>query len=201
MRTVKSNPEKPPGGVPVYQLKITLEWSKPSIWRRLLVRADQPLDRLHDTIQAAMGWTNSHLHQFIAGPGLAVTYYGQPHADDDMETETLNEKRYRISDLAPAAKGKFIYEYDFGDGWQHQVTVEKLLPPDTKLKHPVCLAGANACPPDDCGGIPGYYNLLQILADPKHDEHESMMEWIGGKWDAGHFDVDEVNAALKRIKA
>jgi hypothetical protein len=186
------------GGVPLFQLKITLKWSKPPIWRRVVARADMPLDRLHSLLQIAMGWTNSHLHQFILGRA----FYGQPDPQSaGLGCEMLNEKRYTAADLAPAAKKKFIYEYDFGDGWQHEVKLEKILPPDLAFKHPVCLAGENACPPEDCGGIPGYYNLLEILADPKHPEHADMKEWIGGEWDAESFDLNEVNAVLKRLKA
>lgn len=186
----------------LYQLKITLKWSKPPIWRRVVVRADMPLDHLHGLIQIAMGWTDSHLHQFIAGSGFARTFYGRPDPEfADMGSETLNEKRYTVADLALAAKKKFIYEYDFGDGWQHEVVVEKVLPPDPAFKHPVCLAGANACPPEDCGGIGGYYNLLEIMADPKHPEHADMKDWIGGELNAAQFDLNEVNAVLKRLKA
>lgn len=186
------------GGAPLYQIKITLKWSKPPIWRRVLVRADMKLDRLHNVIQVVMPWTNSHLHQFI----VAQTYYGMPHPDyADMGSEMLNEKRYTVANLAPAAKKKFIYEYDFGDGWQHDVTVEKILPPDPGFKHPVCLAGANACPPDDCGGIPGYYNLLEALANPKHPDHAHLKEWIGGEWDPARFNLDDANTMLKRLKA
>jgi hypothetical protein len=186
------------GGIPLYQLKITLKWSEPPIWRRVVARADMPLNRLHDLIQIVMGWTNSHMHQFIAGRA----YYGQPHPDyADMGAEMLNEKRYTVAHLAPAAKSKFIYEYDFGDGWQHEVKVEKILPPDAAFQHPLCLAGEKACPPEDCGGLGGYYNLLEILADRRHPEHDEMKEWIGGNWDAESFDSNAVNAALKGIKA
>jgi hypothetical protein len=177
------------GGASLYQLKITLRWSKPAIWRRVMVRADMKLNRLHDVIQRLMPWTNSHLHQFIAGE----KYYGM--ADPkfaDMGPEMLNEKRYTLADLAPGAKKKFIYEYDFGDGWEHEVV---------GFKHPICLAGANACPPDDCGGIPGYYNLLEALANPKHPEHTHLKEWIGGEWDAAWFYLDGINDDLKRFKA
>jgi hypothetical protein len=190
------------GGVPLYQLKLTLKWSKPPIWRRVLVRGDMTLDRLHNVIQIAMGWTDSHLHQFMGGSGFARTFYGRPDPEfADMGCEMLNEKRYTVGDLAPAAKRKFIYEYDFGDSWQHEVVAEKILPPDAAFKHPVCLAGANACPPEDCGGIGGYYNLLEILADPKHPEHTDMKEWIGGKFDATEFSRQGVNALLHRLKA
>lgn len=187
-------------GVPLYQLKINLTGSKPSIWRRVVVRRDMRLDRLHKVIQAAMGWTNSHLHQFITGRRAGSTFYGEPDPGG-FGTMTLNERRYNVADLAPAAKQKFIYEYDFGDGWEHDLVVEKILPPDASFKHPICLAGANACPPEDCGGIVGYYRLLEILADPKHPEHVDLQDWIGGEWDPAWFDLDEVNVDLKRAKA
>lgn len=181
-----------------YQLKVTLKWSRPAIWRRIVVPADMRLDRLHDVIQVVMGWTNSHLHQFIVGRAI----YGEPDPDfSGFGTETRDEKRYVVADLAPAAKKKFIYEYDFGDGWQHEVTVEKILSADADFKHPVCLAGANACPPEDCGGIGGYYNLLEALANPKHPDHADLKDWIDGEWDAARFDVEEINAVLKRLKA
>jgi pRiA4b ORF-3-like protein len=190
------------GGVPLYQLKITLKGSKPPIWRRVVVRADMTLDRLHHVIQIAMGWTNSHLHQFIAGSGLARAFYGRPDPEfAEMGSETLNEKRFTVADLAPAAKRRFTYEYDFGDGWQHDILAEKILSPNPGFKHPACLAGANACPPEDCGGIGGYYNLLKILADPKHPEHSDMTDWIGGELNTEEFSVEGVNAVFKRLKA
>jgi len=185
-------------GVPLYQLKIMLKWSKPPIWRRVIVRGDMSLDRLHWVIQLAMGWTNSHLHQYMLGR----TCYGTPDPDSaSMGMDILNEKRYTVADLAPAAKKKFIYEYDFGDGWQHEVVAEKILPPDSAFKPPVCLAGANACPPEDCGGMSGYYNLLATLADPKHPEHDELKEWVGGNLDPTRFDLHEANDGLKRFKA
>jgi hypothetical protein len=188
---------EPGGGVPLYQIKITLAGSKPPIWRRVIVRANMPLDRFHDVIQQAMGWTNSHLHQFIIGR----TFYGVPDPGfPGMGSETLNEKRYTIADLAPAARKKFMYEYDFGDGWCHELLVEKVLPPDAAFKHPVCLAGAKACPPEDCGGIYGYYDMLAALANPRHPSHEELTEWIGDEWDPEWFDLNQINAALKRIK-
>jgi hypothetical protein len=195
--------EVPSGGsAPLYQLKITLKWSKPPIWRRVVVRGDMTLDRLHNVIQIAMGWTDSHLHQFVVGSGLARTCYGRPDPEfADLGTETLNEKRYTVGDLAPVAKRKFIYEYDFGDSWHHEVVAEKILPADPAFRHPVCLAGAKACPPEDCGGIGGYYNLLGILADPKHPEHEDMKEWIGGELNTEQFSMDDINSIFKRLKA
>jgi len=190
------------GGTPLYQLKITLRRTKPLIWRRVVVRADMRLNRLHDVIQIAMGWTNSHLHQYFAGAGFGPTCYGVPDPEfAGMGSETLNEKRYTVADLAPAARRRFSYEYDFGDCWEHEVLLEKILPPDPSFKHPRCLAGANACPPEDCGGLPGYYRLLEILADPKHSEHDEMSDWIDGEFDPTAFDLNDVNAVLKRLKA
>jgi hypothetical protein len=186
------------GGTPLYRLKITLRDCEPPIWRRIVVRADMKLDRLHRVIQTAMGWSDCHLHQFIAGG----VFYGVPDRErDDFGTETLNEKQYTVADLAPMPKKKFIYEYDFGDSWEHEILVEKALPLDAAFKHPVCVAGANACPPEDCGGIPGYYDLLAALADPKHEQHEEMKEWVGGAWDSTRFSLEDANAGLKRIKA
>lgn len=193
------------GGIPIYQLKITLDDSKPPIWRRVLVRANMKLHRLHNVLQITMGWTDSHLHQFIVKSGANIVYYGMPDPDfmPGWGSETLNEKRFVISDLLSAPKQKMKYEYDFGDGWSHQIVLEKILPPDASFKHPVCVAGANACPPEDCGGVWGYYDhFLEAINDPNHEEHQSMKDWIGrDKWDASEFDLAEVNACLKRLKA
>ena len=186
------------GGTPLYQLKITLQDCHPPIWRRIIVRADMKLHRLHRVIQIAMGWSDSHLHQYVA----SGVYYGQPDREWDAdETEMLNEKSYTVADLAPTVKAQLTYEYDFGDSWEHEVVVEKVLPPDASFKHPICLGGANAFPPEDCGGSPGYAEFVAAMADPKHEEHEQMKEWVGGAWDATRFSLDAANILLKRIKA
>jgi Plasmid pRiA4b ORF-3-like protein len=183
-------------GASLYQLKITLLYVEPVVWRRVVVCSDMTLDRMDRVIQTAMGWTNSHLHQFRVGR----TYYKiiDPEFDDD---KTLPEKRYTVRDLAPSVKSKFFYEYDFGDNWEHEVLLEKTLPMDPNFKHPVCLDGANACPPEDCGGTTGYGEFLYAMAHPECEEHEQMKEWIGGEWDASRFDLGAVNASLKRFKA
>ncbi len=186
------------GGTPLYQLKITLRGYKPFIWRRVILPADMKLDRLHCVIQTAMGWKDSHLHQFVAGNEC----FGQTDCGCDAgDPEMQDERRYTVTDLAPAARAKFIYEYDLGDSWEHEILLEKILPPQADFKHPSCLGGANACPPEDCGGSYGYAGFVEAMADPKHEEHEQMKEWIGGAWDAAYFDLDKVNAGLKKIKA
>lgn len=185
----------------MYQVKVKLNWSDPLIWRRILVRGDIKLDRLHKVIQIVMGWTDSHMHQFIGGKGSSVTYYGT--ADPgfiNMRSTVLDEERYTLANLAPAARRKIIYEYDFGDSWEHELTVEKILPPDPSFKHSVCLAGAMACPPEDCGGIQGFSNLLASLADPKAEDHEELKDWLGESFDPAEFHLERVNADLAKYK-
>jgi hypothetical protein len=144
--------KKPPApSSPRYELKITLRGSKPSIWRRVQVHGSIKLNRLHKVFQDLMGWTDSHLHQFVDPPMV----YSVPSGEDYPGVERLDERRFRLADLAPHEKASFLYEYDFGDGWEHDVVIEKILPADPETKRAVCLAGENACPPEDCGGIGG----------------------------------------------
>jgi len=182
----------------VYQLKITLAYAKPPIWRRIEVASDTKLDTLAMIILAAMGWENAHLHQFIVGE----TYYSMP--DPYGMTESLDERKYTLAQILPEEKAKCIFEYDFGDGWQHEVLVEKILPREPKTTYPRCTAGKMACPPEDCGGVWGYMNLVEILKDPEHDEHESYVEWLGLEsgedFDPKEFYVEEVNAHLRTLR-
>lgn len=158
------------------------------------------LHRLHRVIQDVMGWYDCHLHHFLTDDGR----YCEPDPDEfdfGFGPPTKNEKRYTVSDLAPVEKSKFIYEYDFGDGWLHKIVLEKILPHDTSFKHPVCLAGRNACPPEDCGGIGGYEDLKQILADPEHIEHDEMKMWLDREFDPVFFDLAGANLLLSQLKA
>lgn len=181
--------------VPIYQIKVTLEDSKPPIWRRLLVRSDITLADLHRIIQAAMGWWGYHLHQFIVGR----TYFGEPHPDYYDYVDMHDERDVTLRQIAPGEKFKFRYEYDFGDSWLHQVLVEKVLPPEPGRFYPVCIKGRRACPPEDVGGIWGYCGFLEAIRDPNHPEHEDYLEWIGGEFDPEAFDLDEVNQALRAL--
>ncbi|OGG46673.1 MAG: hypothetical protein A3F84_07475 [Candidatus Handelsmanbacteria bacterium RIFCSPLOWO2_12_FULL_64_10] len=178
----------------IYQLKITLRDSRPPIWRRVLIPGDFSLHKLHRVAQIAMGWTDSHLHQFTVGG----TYYGEPHPDDEMEMN--DERRFTLNRIAPREKSKFAYEYDFGDSWDHEVLVEKIFPPEPGVKYPLCVKGKRACPPEDVGGVWGYDTFLKAICDPKHEEHDSYLEWIGGEFDPEAFDLDEINQELRRIK-
>jgi hypothetical protein len=178
----------------VHQLKVTLRHIRPPIWRRLQVPSDWTLGQLHRALQVSLGWTNSHLHQF----DIDSTYYGDPEMDQELELH--DERGVRLQDVAPAAKTKFIYEYDFGDGWEHQIVVEKVLPAEPASRHPLLLAGKRASPPEDCGGPWGYEELLAILANPKHKEHKAMRAWLGGTFDAEAFDLAETNKRVQAVR-
>ena len=177
----------------IYQLKVTLRGSKPPIWRRLLVSSKLTLFDLHKIIQIAMGWTNSHLHQFI----IAGKYYSIPSEYD--WGPVIDERKYRLGEIAPSEQSKFIYEYDFGDSWQHEILVEKILAIDPKAKYPYCLKGKRACPPDDVGGVSGFAEFLEAIKDPQHEEHETYVEWWGGQYDPEALDLDDVNQGLRDI--
>ncbi len=175
-----------------YQIRITLKGSKPRIWRKVLVPADLLLSDFHKVIQTTMGWSNDHLHQFTKNR----THY-RPKVEKDNFWGISNDVDYskiKISDLLKKEKDKMTYEYDFGDGWQHDIVLEKI---EEKDVVPVCLGGKNNCPPEDCGGIWGYYDMLEVLKDPEHEEYEDYVEWLGEEFDPAYFDKDAVNEMLK----
>lgn len=177
----------------VYQFKITLQGIKPPIWRRIQVPETYTFWDLHVAIQDAMGWSDSHLHEFrILNPstGLEVNI-GFP--DEELDKKILIDWNQKIADYFTMENPLASYIYDFGDNWEHKIKLEKILPREQNVNYPVCIKGKRACPPEDCGGINGYYNLLEVISDPENEEYEEMMEWVGGKFDPGHFDVKEVN--------
>ena len=178
----------------VYQLKVTLVGFRPPIWRRLLVPANTPLSTLHGLLQIAMGWTDTHLHQFVLGR----RFIGVP--DPDNWTEVEDERKLRLSDLARREKDRFRYEYDFGDSWEHDIVLEKVLPSGANVAVASCVAGRGACPPEDVGGVWGYERFLEALQDPTHKEHAWLSEWFGGEFDANAFDLEGVNAELRRVR-
>jgi len=188
----------PAPGDPVFQVKVTLDGvADPPVWRRLLVPAAIRLDRFHAVIQAAMGWDNYHLHVFSDGRAE----YGVP----DPELGYRDERKATLRDLIPHEGGRARYTYDFGDDWEHEVVVEKLLAAEPGMGYPVCVTGAGACPPEDCGGAWGYAHLREILADPADEEHDDMLAWLGlekaGDFDPHRFDVDKANRALTAVGA
>ena len=188
------------GRAPIYHLKVVLLGTKPPVWRRLQVPGNANLGWLHAALQVAIGWTNSHLHQFRIGdqacsdPAFQLDEY-------EGDPPVLDERKTILMCAAPRVGAVLGYEYDFGDSWEHEITVEKVLPPArAAATTALCLDGARACPPEDCGGVWGYANLLKIVKNRKHPEHKSMMEWVGGAFDAEAFDVAETNRWLQKLK-
>jgi hypothetical protein len=195
IRATRSPRAKPADAV--YQFKIMLLESHPPIWRRIQVR-DCTLDKLHEHIQTAMGWTNSHLHHFKIGEQL----YGDP----ELMQENFEDMDYkdstttRISDILPkiGKRFRFRYEYDFGDSWYHEVLFEGFVQADPRVKYPLCLEGERACPPEDCGGIWGYPDFLEAIQNPDHERHEELLEWIGGSFDSEAFDPAKATKDMKK---
>jgi hypothetical protein len=185
----KTMPTKPSN---IYQFKITLKEIKPKIWRRIQVPGNYTFWDLHVAIQDAMGWEDCHLHQFeILNPKTGEREIIATEDDEDSY-ETISEEKAKISQYFLSAKNKANYEYDFGDGWEHEVVLEKILPPVDGSKYPHCIAGERACPPEDCGGIWGYAYLLEIIADTKHPEYQERMEWLGDDFNSEEFDPKSV---------
>ena len=177
-----------PAATTAFQLKITLEGSKPPIWRRVQV-ADCTLDVLHEIVQIAMGWENYHMHQFD-WDGLCFS-----HPEAELDGDVYDETQACLSQLVADGCKKLRYWYDFGDDWWHTIVIEKSIEPKPTDRFPVCLKGVGACPPEDCGGIWGYYEFLAAIRDPKHGRHDEFVEWAGD-FDPESFDLNEVNRAL-----
>ncbi len=180
---------------PIYQLRVALIGIEPPIWRRVLVSGNCSLRTVHRVLQAAMGWTNSHLHIFTSVDHRAAV------SDPRFELDgARDESRVKLRTFAPAIGDRFHYEYDLGDGWEHEVLVEDILAPQDARQAPCCLAGARACPPEDCGGIPGYFELVAAMKDRLHPERTRHIEWLGREYDAERFDQSQVNQELRRVK-
>ena len=177
----------------MFQLRVRLAGSNPEVWRRLLVPGQVRLDVLHHILQAAVGWTNSHLHSFQIGDALYGMGGPDPFPDDTDEKQVTVER-------ALEGQGRFVYEYDFGDSWNHEVVIERVSRMRPGLKQAVCLDGQNACPPEDCGGVHGYSLMLEALGDPSHEEHHEYLEWVGDPFDPTEFDLAAANAALQRVR-
>lgn len=187
--------KKSDGLAPIYRIKVGLRDAKPPIWRRLLVPADVSLARLHDIIQAAFGWQDSHLYVF-------ETAYGSfGRADRDLGHRAAAP--VTLEQVA-GAKDKIRYTYDFGDDWEHEVLIEEVVDRDPATVYPTCTGGRRAAPPDDCGGIWGYAELVEILADPDHPEHKDRLEWLGlddgSEFDPATLDVHEINRVLAALR-
>lgn len=178
----------------IIQVKISLHATKPLIWRRILVEKTSTFEALHEVIQIAMGWTNSHLHEFTAD-GVRI---GQPLNEFDMDygEKLIDEASVTLESVLTDGTKTVDYTYDFGDSWEHTLLVENWLPVDAAIRYPICTGGKLNCPPEDCGGLPGFYELLRIVNDKAYSERQEMLEWLGGDYDAKAFDLYEVNQQL-----
>ena len=184
---------------PIYQLKVSLQGAKPPIWRRILVPGDTSLEQVHKIIQLCMGWTDSHLHQFL----IDRTCYCMPDEDDAWRTSRpKDEAKYTLNDLEEKILPGFVYIYDYGDDWLHQIAVEKVLEPHEGKPYPILVTGKRACPPEDIGGIPGFQNLLEVLANPDDEEYDEFVEWLDEEYDPARFGKEEIaliNVVLEEI--
>jgi Plasmid pRiA4b ORF-3-like protein len=184
--------EKP---APIYQLKISLAFSSPLIWRRLLIPGETSLARLHNIFQQCMGWDDIHSHRFLVGK----VFYA-PSEDGEIweRTGERDESAYRLVELESDMKWCFTYIYDFSDGWEHDIELEEIIPRSRDLNLPTLLAGDRACPPENVGGIPGYEEFLTIINDPRHKHHQKMAKWYGtDRFDPDFFDAAEINRTLQ----
>jgi hypothetical protein len=179
-----------------FQIKITLKHTTPPIWRRIVVAPEIELDRLHAVLQMVMGWDNSHLYEFETSCGRFSDSRVTDSAFELEETES--SAKITLKSVLTRPRSSIRYEYDFGDGWDHQILLEKVVELDEPIVA-LCLGGARSCPPEDCGGPWGYANLLEIMKDPKHSEHKSMSEWIGPRFDPESFNVEAIDKQLARL--
>lgn len=194
-QSTSSDLEAPPAPA-IYQVRIALSEIAPAIWRRLLVPADTSLAQLHHVIQAAFGWWDYHLHQYI----VDERYFGDPDPEFADELPPMTDEREAfLRDIAGAKE--IVYEYDFGDSWRHIIEIESVaVAPEAGMRYPACTGGARSRPPEDCGGVSGYEELLQVLADPRHEEYASMKTWVGKRFAPERFDLAQTNRALQKVR-
>ena len=186
--------------VPIYQIKITLKYSKPNIWRRIEVPSNISFLQLHHCIQEAMGWYNCHLFHFKIKeniPWQVDIIIAMPYDDDFNFDGDYKADETLINKFLKAEKDKLTYEYDFGDGWEHDIVLEKILQAQPDLAYPRLTAGKCACPPEDCGGIGGYYEMVEAINNTKHPDHDDMVEWASiDEWDVKEFDLPKEGVVL-----
>lgn len=169
---------------PAYRMKITLRGSTPPIWRRAQVRGNTSFSRLYAIVQLAMGRTDAHLHTLVV--------HGVRYRVVEMEWERLGQPVNR-------ELNRFSYEYDFGDGWAHDIVVEKILPPEPGAPYPRCIAGKRACPPGDVRGTGGYKDFVAVIRDPMHEQHGELLAWAGGAFDPEAVALTASDRALRGL--
>lgn len=183
-----------PNEAPVYQLKVSLTFSEPLIWRRIRVSGSMTLTGLHRVIQTCMGWEDNHTHQFLVGK----IFYELPVPGEQKE---YDESTFRLYELEEGMHFIFTYIYDTGDAWEHEIELEEVIPPGQSDNFTILLDGKGACPPEDVGGVPGYERFLEALNNPDHKEHREMVQWNGGSkvFNQDFFDIQQINEVLKSL--
>lgn len=177
-------------GPTTHVLRVSLRYVEPEVWRRIVVDSEMPLPKFASALERAMGWESTHLHSFdVGGVLFGNTEYDAPHF--------ISEKAARVTHVLPRVESSLRWDYDFGDGWEHDVVVEAIEPLNPKAKHSVVLDGARACPPEDVGGPGGYQELLRVLNDPTNREHERMVSWAPKGFDPVVFDLVAANRRLR----
>ncbi len=177
----------------IFQIKISLDNAKPSIYRTILVEPDTTFIDFHHIIQISMGWDSYHMYQFETGD------YTIAEPDEFIDIESIDPASLTINEVLKKSGDRIKYEYDFGDGWMHTIQLEKTIPFQLNKKYPTCIRGKRSCPPEDCGGIWGYENLKEVIKDKKHPEYKDTIEWVGIDFDPDYFDLEYVNEVLEEL--
>lgn len=191
----------------IYQLKIDLKFIEPKITRTILVQEEFTFSELANVLMPAFNWGGGHLWQFrfqssgfTKGSHKAFTYIAEAYEDDfDINEDQLEASALELNEILNSERKKINFEYDFGDGWEHEITLQKVLEKDSSLDYPICIKGARNTPPEDCGSYPGYEQILEHYANPKKFKAEikEFEEWFGGKYDSEYFNIDETNEAIQ----
>ena len=179
----------------VYKLDIRLNDIEPPIFRKVLVSNDVDLSTLHHILQITMGWNDTHLHQYL----IDDKRYGTP--DPDFDDGTMEESSIKLRTAVKRPGDKMIYEYDFGDGWEHTITLEEILPYTHDIKLPQCISGERSCPPEDVGGAYAYQEFLEGYLNSSHPDHSNLIQWAGEYFEPEFFDIVEVNGLYKQLEA
>ncbi|MDQ6761688.1 MAG: plasmid pRiA4b ORF-3 family protein [Bacteroidota bacterium] len=186
----------------IYQLKCKLQYTRPVVFRTILVNSNITFYELHHLLQIVMGWYNCHLFNFK----YHDYYLELPNVDDDNYNtigmfQKVDPRKITLNEFFISTKTVINYTYDFGDNWMHEITLQKIIDPEkVSFPLPVCIKGKYACPPEDCGSIPGYYRLIEVMKNPKHKEYKFYKQWMGDSFDMEEFNIDDVNEELKGLK-
>lgn len=178
----------------IFQFKIALQGSKPRVYRTIHVEDNRTFYEFHHIIQISMGWLNYHLFQF-----KTPDYFISDPSFFDYK-EILDSKKVKLNQMFFEEGEKIQYEYDFGDGWIHSIRLEKILPIKLNQTYPVCIRGKRNCPPEDCGGIWNYQNLIEVIVDKKHPDYKEVQEWLGDDFDPDEFNIKQINEELKDLE-